>query len=83
MPILPTPTKPTVSMSAPLRYFDRLIGKIDAQAERPLHDRPFLEFVSAKPVDDERIGVGQRPRLSALAARKMVSPAPLGGPRRR
>ena len=38
-----------------LRYFDRLIGKIDAQTQRALHDRPFCEPVGSQPVDDERI----------------------------
>src|SRR5579863_7653515 len=78
MPILPTPTKPMVSMdvplnsySTPMRYvtapslglschLDRLIGEIDGEAERALHDRPFLQLKSAQPVFEERVALGQR-----------------------
>src|SRR6185437_4293596 len=62
MPILPTPTKPMVCalISSDL---DRLIGKIDLEPERALHDRPFLELECAQAVGDEGIGLGKSARL--------------------
>ena len=44
-------------------HLDRLIGQIDAQRQRALHDRPFLELETAQPVDEERIGLGNGARL--------------------
>src|SRR5277367_3504061 len=58
MPILPTPTNPTVSMNVPpsfsycnatLFHLNRLIGQFDAQRQRALHDGPFLELERAQP----------------------------------
>src|SRR5580704_6334185 len=67
-PILPTPTKPMVSIvrflkSLFLCHFDRLIGEIDPHAERAFHDGPFLELECAQPVDEERIALGERARF--------------------
>src|SRR5580692_6752047 len=67
-PILPTPTKPMVSMARSLCvfllcHFDRLIGQIDPHAQRAFHDGPFLELEAAQAVDEERIALGQRSRL--------------------
>src|SRR5580658_6857127 len=67
-PILPTPTKPMVSIARSLCvfflcHFDRLIGEIDPHAQRAFHDGPFLELEGAQAVDKERIGLGQRARL--------------------
>jgi len=42
---------------------DRLIGKIDLEPERALHDRPFLELECAQAVGDEGIGLGKSARL--------------------
>src|SRR5580658_1924516 len=64
-PILPTPTKPMVSIVLSLCvfflcHFDRLIGEIDPHAHRALHDGPFLELEGAQAVGEERIGLGER-----------------------
>src|SRR5580704_17468457 len=71
MPILPTPTKPMVSMNVSLNasllcHFDRLVGEVHPQAERTLHDRPFLEFERAQLVDEERIALGEGARLFGI-----------------
>src|SRR6516225_5831559 len=63
MPILPTPTKPMVCVALISSHLDRLIGQIDLQPERALHEGPFLELERTQAVCDERIGFGERSGL--------------------
>src|SRR5690348_5529523 len=68
-PILPTPTKPMVSMSvspAPLCQIDGLIGVIDAQAQHAFHHGPFLQLEGAQAVFEERIAFGNGARFRGV-----------------
>src|SRR4051812_47914042 len=86
-PILPTPTKPTVSIPAPefvccgrSRDVERLVGEIHLHAERSLHQRPFAHLEGRSLLTTNGSVDATARASSALAARRMVSPSPAGAP---